>query len=260
MANVDVSYLRTADLSKAITTCRKQENKFKDQEIKKAKYANMRKKFETANEIMKTSIEESKQVKVNIGGEEKSFYDEFIKGKEAVITIAEINTLKEAHRGEVTAETKSHFDKMGTNDAVVVNTRVDFIDTLSQVGHDILHGKGVGKGILMASAGVLIGELLTQSITSKLVADGVLKSSMGLLGLGEMGLNALPGLWQTISGSLAAFTGISSTVLVASGVFAVAAAIPMVTHLVKKVKSKVKEAGAFEENMKKMAEEGLSRS
>jgi hypothetical protein len=112
----------------------------------------------------------------------------------------------------------------------------------------------------MASAGVLIGELLTQSITSKLVADGVLKSSMGLLGLGEMGLNALPGLWQTISGSLAAFTGISSTVLVASGVFAVAAAIPMVTHLVKKVKSKVKEAGAFEENMKKMAEEGLSRS
>lgn len=259
MAEFVIGTMTEADFSKAIDTCRKQEKLLKDKEVKRKKYADMRAKFEKGKEEYKKAIEQAKKTKVKIGGEEKSFYDEFIKGKESTLTLVKIHDLKETHKPNITPETLAEAEKIADSD-IIVSTHVDFIDDIKQVGHDILHGKGLGKGIMTVSAGLFISELLTQGITSYLVQNGVMQSSMGLLGLGQLGIQALPGALQGITSALTSFAGWSSVAAITGGVFAVAAVIPLITNAVKKVQAKHKEAHSFEDNMNKLAAEQAART
>lgn len=259
MAFLEIKHMDESLFSKAIDICMKQERRFKDKEVKKKRYTAMREKFEKGKETFRQLIEITKTIKVKDGTEEVSFFDKFIKGKESTLTIAKIYALKEAHSADITADTKENADKI-VDDDTMVDLHEDFIDDVKQVGHDILHGKGLGKGIMTASLGVCAVELLTHGITSQLTKQGIMQGSMGLLGLGKMGLEALPGAWQGITSAFTAFAGWSPVAAITGGVFVAAAVIPLVTNMVKKIQDKNKEARAFGENMNKLVEEQASRT
>ena len=254
MAELVLESVSKADLEKSIKLCKDKEKEFKDKEILKAKYTKMREKFEEAQKTFDEWIEKTKSMKLNTGAD-KTLYSEYIAGKEATLSLVELKNIQNAHISEKDGDWES-LDPNNTT----IEAKVDFVDKMKQVGHDFLHGKGLAKGVVTTAIGVCIAELLTQGVTSYLVSKGIMGSAMGLMGLGQLGLQALPGVLTAVGGGIAAFTGISSIVAVTAGIAAVGLAVPVITNAINKVKKKYKEAHNFDKNMQELAEKQASLS
>ena len=250
MATTDVKSLSKASLPKAIETCKKMEAKCKDNEVKKKKYQDMRKTFEKAQETLKKAIEATNSIKLN--GSEKTFYQEFIDGKEDAVTLAWLGAKLSEQRnlGHIAGGKIPE-----TGDDMSVEFKYDFIDRTKKVCKDFTGGKGIAKGLATGAVGVLIAELLTKGATNALVQHGILESSMGLIGLGKLGIKLAPTAWQALTGAATALVGWSPVVCVAAGAFVALKTIPMIKKAVDSVKKKHKEAGAFDEEMKKLMAE-----
>lgn len=247
METLSPELLTKASFPKAIELCKKQETKFKNQEVKKQKYAQMRKKLEKSKEKLENAIEATKSIKMDSG---KYFFDEFVSGKEEAVSLAWLGQKLEEQKDKIT-EGKAPSVSVGEIDVV----HVDFVDQTKQVWHDLTHGKGLAKGLFTAVAGIGIGEVLTQGITSSLVKEGVLQSSMGLVGLGQMAWQNLPMAWQAISGAMTSFFAWSPIAAVSAGALIALKAVPMIRGMVDRIKNKAKSVGEFDNNMKKLIEE-----
>ena len=246
MAEFDPNSLTKASLPEAIKTCKKYETKYKDKEIKKKKYEDMRNVFEKAQTTLDKAINATKNIQMASG---KSFYEEFVKGNEMSVSLCWLGTKLNEERinGNVASGDDPNFGSFSN-----VEFHYDFIDGTKQVWHDFTHGKGLSKGLATVAGGVLVGELLTKGITSLLVKKGILEGSMGLLGLGQLGIQYAPMAWQALTSAAGAVAAWSSVLPIAAGAFVAVKAIPVIKNLVDKVKAKFKEAGAFDENMEKL--------
>lgn len=246
METLSPEFLTKASFPKAIELCQKQEGKYKTQEVKKAKYAQMRKKLEKAQEKLDNAIEETRSIKIG----DTTFFDSFIKGKEDAVSLTWLGTKLEEQKAGIT---DGKAPDVGTPDVDVVH--IDFVDRTKQVWHDLTHGKGIAKGLFTAAAGICVGEVLTQGVTASLVRDGIMQSSMGLVGLGQLGLQNLPLAWNAISGAITGLFAWSPVAVVAAGALAALKVIPAIRGLVDKVKAKAKSATEFETGIQKLVQE-----
>lgn len=247
MAAIDPKNLTKASFPEAIKTCKKYESKFKDKEVKKKKYEGMRKVFEESEETLNKAIEATKSITMASG---KSFYDEFVDGKEATVSLAWLGDKLATESARITG---GDIPDLGAH--VSVEFKYDFVDRMKQLGIDFTKGKGLAKGITTAASGVLIGELLTQGVTSFLAKKGIIDGAMGLLGLGKLGIEYAPMAWQAIAGAATSIASWSMLVPIAAGVLVAVKTVPVIKNIVDKVKAKHKEAGAFDENMQKILTE-----
>ena len=247
METLSPEILTQASFPKAIDLCKKQEAKFKNQEVKKQKYSQMRKKLEKSREKLDDTIEATKSIEMKSG---KKFFDEFVSGKEEAVSLEWLGKKLEEQKDNIK---EGKVPSIASSEIDVVH--VDFVDQTKQVWHDLTHGKGLAKGLFTAVAGIGIGEVLTRGITSSLVKEGVLQSSMGLMGLGQMAWQNLPMAWQSISGAMSSFFAWSPIAAVSAGALIALKAVPMIRGMVDRIKSKAKSVGEFENNMKKLIEE-----
>lgn len=247
METLSPELMTAASFPKAIDLCKKQETKFKSQEVKKQKYAQMRKKLETAQEKLEKAVEATKTIKMN---DDKTFFDSFVKGKESAVSLLWL--------GEKLEEQKSNIKegKVPNVEAYDIDVaHIDFVDQTKQVMHDFLHGKGLSKGLFTAVAGVGIAEVLSQGITASLVRNGVMQSSMGLMGLGKLAWQNLPVAWQAISGAMTNLFAWSPIAVVAGGALIALKALPMIRGMIDKVAAKVKSKTEFEHGIQKLMQE-----
>ena len=247
METLSPELLTKASFPKAIELCKKQETKFKNQEVKKQKYAQMRKKLEKSKEKLENAIEATKSIKMDSG---KYFFDEFVSGKEEAVSLAWLGQKLEEQKDKIT---EGKAPSVAVDEIGVVH--LDFVDQTKQVCHDLTHGKGLAKGLFTAVAGIGIGEVLTQGITSSLVREGVMQSSMGLVGLGQMAWQNLPFAWQAITGAVTSLFAWSPLAVVSGGALLALKALPAIRGAVDKIKAKVKGVGEFENNMQKLLAE-----
>ena len=244
MATFDPQSLTQTSLAEAIKTCKKFEAKYKDKEIKKKKYGDIRKTLEKSEETLNKAVEATKNIKMQSG---KSFFEEFVEGKEAAVSLAWLGAKLGVEKDRIT---EGKLPNLGSD--VSVEFKYDFVDKTKQTWFNLTHGKGIAKGLTTAAGGILIGELLTQGVTAYLTKKGIMDGAMGLLGLGKLGIEFAPTAWQAIVGAAGALTSWSMVACVAAGALVAVKAIPMVRNLVEKAKAKHKEAGAFDENMQKL--------
>ena len=248
MATLVLEAMVSADLTEAIKICKNKEKEFKDKEILKAKYTKMREKFEEAQKTFDERIEKTKSMKLNTG-DGKTLYSEYIEGKEATLSLVELKKIQKAHLRKKDGD----WEKFNSSDTMI-DTEIDFVDKMKQVGHDFLHGKGLAKGIATTAFGICIAEILAQGATSYLVSQGIMSSAMGLMGLGQLGLQAVPGLLTAAGGGLATLAGMASFMAPMLAVGTAIVALPIINNAIEKVKKKYKDAHAFENNMQKLAE------
>ncbi len=247
MAAFDPNNLTKASLPEAIKICINRENIYKDKEVKKKKYEDMRKVFEKAQKTLDKAIEKTRTIKMD---GDKSFYEEFVSGNETAVSLSWLGMKLAEQREHIREGEAPNLGEFGS-----VAYKYDFIDKTKQVGIDFTKGKGLAKGITNVAVGVLVGELLTQGVTAFLTKKGIMDGAMGLIGLGKLGIEFAPTAWQAITMAATSLAGWSMPIVVAGATLAAVKAVPMIRSLVEKVKAKHKEAGAFDANMQKLIAE-----
>lgn len=244
MTAIDPKYIAKSNFDNAIKTCQKSVDKFKGSERQK-KYVLMLNELKSAKQKLDDAIEKTKSITMKDG---KTFYESFVEGNESAVTLAwlgdKINN--ERSKGEVTTDQAVD---VSTNE---VDVHYDFVDRTKKAGKDLFDGKGIAKGLVNATIGVMVGELLTKGVTSLLVKNGVMSEAMGLVGLGKMGIANLPRLLPALKTGALAVWNFSPIIGVAIPALIALKAVPMVKHFVDKTKSKVKEASQFENNINEM--------
>lgn len=244
MEQVDPKKLNYGNLIEAIKITKKQMAKFKGQDVRCKKYETLLKKLEPTKKQIETIFEETKKIEMDDG---KSFYDQFISGKESAMTLEYLGRkLEECKKEGKIAKGKLEI-KIAPEEEVDIH--YDMVDRTKQFGKDLLEGKGKAKGILYATLGVGLGEALSLGVTNMLTSQGIMSGATGLFGLAKM---ALPAGWSAISSAVVGLTGFSTIVAGAvAGVIALKA-VPAVKHLIDKAKEKSKNSRALEDGLGKM--------
>lgn len=247
MTAIDPKLIQKGNFDKAIKTCQKQCNNFTNDPVRHAKYDKMLEELKEAKKKLDKAIDATKKIYVDPTKEE-SFYDAYIASLKDTVTLdfLESKLSEEKTAGRVAEDTELDTK---TND---VELKVDFIDRTKQGLKDIFDGKGLSNGLVGACVGVGIGELLAKGVTSVLVKQGIMQSSMGLFGLAKLGVTNLPGLWSAISSGATALWGFSPVVAVAMAGVAALKLIPAVKHLKDKVVGRVKSANQLETDLDEM--------
>ena len=247
--------IQQGNFDSVIKLCSDQARKFKDNPDKAKKYEEEKKKLQKAKTKLADTIEATKNIKMKSG---KTFYEEFIDGKENLVTLfylsEKIEKEKSAGTIDITATVanKVDIDKISF-DTPEVQTTYDMVDKTKSFGNQILNGKGASKWLTRGCFGVMIGELLAQGITSSLVAEGIMGSSMGLFGVAKLGIvEGLPALWTSLGTGLTALAGFSPVLLGAGAAAAALIAIPLIKKVVDKVKTKHKNEVAFDQGVQKL--------
>ena len=240
-----------ASFPKAITICKKAEDKYKDKDVKKAKYTNLRKKLEKGKEKLIDSIEKTKSITMASGN---SFYQDFIEGKdETAVSLAWLGEQILLHGSEITAG-RDVADSLNVGETKV-DIKYDFVDMTKQAGNDLINGKGLSNGLVTTAIGVGLAEFLAHTVTSSLVKEGIMQSSMGLMGVLNLGVQNLPLAWQGLTGAIGSLWAFSPVATIAAGAFVALKVVPMIKNAIDKTKAKHKEAHAFESNMEKLVNE-----
>ena len=254
MSAINPKYIQKQNFGKAIDTCKKQSDKYKNDPVRSAKYNKMLTELQSAKTKLDNAIEASKTIDIIVDSTTtppttKSFYELYIESKDATVSLdfLEDQLSKDKLSGKV-ADSNANFD----TDANEVELKVDFIDRTKQGLKDIFNGRGLSNGLVGACIGVGIGELLSKGVTSMLVKQGIMSSSMGLFGLAKLGVTNLPGLWSAISGGATALWGFSPVLAVAMAGVAALKIIPAVKHLKDKIVGSVKSANQLETDLNKM--------
>jgi len=247
--------VQKANFDAVIKLASDQARKFKDNPDKSKKYEEEKKKLQQAKTKLETLIEETKNIKMTSG---KTFYEEFVDGKEHLVTLLYLSEKieKEKNAGTIdiqaTLANKVDIDKISF-DVPEVSTTYDMVDKAKSFGNQILNGKGASKWLTRGCFGIMIGELLSQGITSSLVAEGIMAESMGLFGVAKLGIvEGLPALWTSLCGGMTALAGFSPLLLGAGATAIALIGIPIVKKLVDKVKAKHKNEVAFDQGVQKI--------
>ena len=243
MANLNLNDYTQASLKESIKLCQQQERKFKDQNVKRKKYELMRAQCEKAQAELDSAINATRAITMASG---KSFYEEYINGRDTTVSLVKLQTLLNDHESEMTT---AHAITIGDH---VIQPNLDFIDETKQLGSDFYRGRGIAKGLLTASAGLCIGEFLTKGITTLLTKQGIMGGAMGLLDLGKLGIEHLPAVWQALSGAASTLWASAPFGVIMGGVALGLATLPVVKNIIDKVKAKHKEAHAFEDGLNKL--------
>lgn len=253
MTAIDPKLIQKRNFDNAIRTCQTQCNKFTNDPVRQAKYNKMLEELKDAKKKLDNAIKATKNIDIVVDATTTSptttkFYDAYIAASEDTVTLdfLESKLSEEKTAGRVAEDTELDTK---TND---VELKVDFIDRTKQGLKDIFDGKGLSNGLVGACVGVGIGELLAKGVTSVLVKQGIMQSSMGLFGLAKLGVTNLPGLWSAISSGATALWGFSPVVAVAMAGVAALKLIPAVKHLKDKVVGRVKSANQLETDLDEM--------
>lgn len=247
--------IQKANFDAVIKLASDQARKFKDNPDKSKKYEDEKKKLQQAKAKLEKIVEDTKSIKMKSG---KTFYEEFVDGKEHLVTLFYLSEKIEKEKSagtidiQATLANKVDIDKISF-DTPEVSTTFDMVDQTKSLGNQILNGKGASKWLTRGCFGVMIGELLAKGITNSLVAEGLMAESMGLFGVAKLGIiEGLPALWTSLCGGVTALAGFSPLLLGAGATAIALIGIPIVKKLVDKVKAKHKNEVAFDQGVQKL--------
>lgn len=246
---VDPKEIAQKDFDSCIRMANTQANKFKDNPVKAKKYKDAAADLRNAKAKLDELLDKAKQMKISDGsGGTTTIYDKYVNAKGDAVTLAWLNCEIIAHESEIVSGPVDYDAEVNE-----IDVHYDFIDATKKVGHDLLNGKGLSKGLAGAAVGIGIGELLTKGVTSLLAKEGIIQSSMGLFGLGKLGITNLPTAFTALQTGMTALWGFSPLIVVAGGAFIALKGIPAIKQLIDKAvtkyKSKVDENNKFEKDV-----------
>ena len=250
---IDPEQVQKGVFSKVITLCESKINLLKGKPDRAKKYEKLKDVYQSAQSKLRKCIEKTKEIKLAnpTDPDKPSFYDEYIKGKDEFVSLSwlssKLNAVK--NNGELA---EGEGVKVATLDmkTKTVDVRYDFVDATKNVMNQITKGTGISNKITKGCLFVCLGELLSHGVTAALAQQGIMQGSMGLIGLGKLGLAQLPKLLPIIKTGAAMFMGLPQLALAAGGAFALFKGIPMVKGYIDKVKKNHKNAQAFDKGMK----------
>lgn len=198
--------------------------------------------FKGEKERLKTIIEKLKAIKLE---DDRTFYDAYVSGKDDFVSFERLSELLSAHRGDIKEESLATVDGLDLS-TKTQNTRYDIIDYTKKVAKDLTTGGSLSKKIQKGCLFTFFGELLSQGITSALVKRGVMDYSMGLIGLGKLGIQKAPLLLPYLEQGAMMIAGMPQLALIAGGAFLVMKGIPLIKRSINKVKEKMQNAKAVD--------------
>lgn len=255
MTTVSADKLYKNKFSSAIMLCDSKINLLKDKPERAKKFEALKKSYQDAQAKLKKAIEKTKDIKLANPTDPKkpSFYEEFISGKEEFVSLcwlsSKLNSLKD--NGELAdgEEAKANAIDTKTKD---VDVKYDFVDATKNVVKQVTNGTGVSKKIAKGCLFVSIGEILSRGVTAAMAQKGIMQGSLGLIGLGKLGVAQLPKLLPILQTGVKMFMGLPQLSLIAGGAFAVFKGIPMIKQHIDKVKKNHKNAQAFDKGMEEI--------
>ena len=231
--------------------------KYNNDPVKKKFYENIKSRVKDAEKSCNSLIEKSKQIMLKDPADPtktKSFFDLYVSGKEQFVSLLwfsdKIGSEERLGNIDHTASTVNIASLSYDNGSV--NTKPDFIDKTKSVWHQFTHQKGIAKFLANGCLAVGLGEVISKGVTSYLVKEEIVKSSMGLFGLVEMGIDKLPLLSEALSFGMNTIWNFSPLAVGLAGGFIALKAIPLARGLVDKLKAKHKDANALETGIKKV--------
>ncbi len=248
MASVNPGLIAKADFDVAIKLAKQQASKFKDNEAKEKKYKVAQQELENAKAKLDALIEKTKSITMSSGN---SFYVDYVQASESSVNLVWLSDKLAEKEAEMTSGAPTSVD-VATNE---IEPHYDFIDGTKKAGKDLLNGKGLSNGLFKATLGVGVGELLAKGVTSYLAKEGIMQSSLGLFGLGKLGITNLPTAFTALQTGMTALWGFSPLIVVAGGAMVAIKAVPAIKHLIDKISAKTKENYKFEEEVNKMITE-----
>lgn len=252
MTTINPDSLHKGKFSAAIMLCDSKIALLKNKPDRAKKYEALKKAYQEAQTKLKTAIDATKNINIaNPTDKNKpSFYNEFISGKEEFVSIcwlsSKLNSMKD--NGELAAGEESKVDALDLS-VKTVDVKYDFIDATKNAVKHFTNGTGASKKIAKGCLFVSIGELLSRGVTAFLAKKGIMDGSLGLIGLGKLGLAQLPKLVPIVQTAAKMFMGLPQLTLAAGAAFAVFKGVPKIKKFVDNVKKNNKNAQAFDKGM-----------
>lgn len=255
MAPISPSQIQSGNFKAAITLCDSKISLLKNKPDRAKKYEALKKAYQAAQTKLNKIVEKCKTIKLASPTDpnKPTFFDEYIAGKEAMVTLAWLSTKLEAVKdaGGIVAESIAVVEGLDFK-AKEVDVHYDFIDATKNLTKQITNGTGVSKTITRSCLFVALGELLSRGVTSVLAGSGIMSGSMGLVGLGKLGISQIPKLWPILQSGAQMLMGLPQLTLIAGGAFALFKGIPMIKKHIDGVKKKHKNAQAFDKGMEEL--------
>ena len=252
MTTVDPGKLQKGKFSKAIALCDSKIGLLKNKPDRAKKYEALKKAYQDAQAKVRKAIDATKEIKLaNPTNQDKpSFYDEYISGKEEFVSLcwlsSKLNEVKNSGGLATGEEVKVSVIDTKSKE---VDVKYDFVDATKNVVNQVTNGTGVAKKIAKGCLFVSLGEILSRGVTAALAQNGIMQGSLGLVGIGKLGISQLPKLLPILQKGLTMFMGLPQLSLIAGGAFAVFKGIPMIKKHIDKVKKNHKNAQAFDKGM-----------
>ncbi len=255
MGQINPEELWGGNFKSAIKLCDTKIALLKNKPDRAKKYEALKKAYVEAQGKLDKVIEKTKVIKLvhPTDPEKPYFFDEYVAGKQSFISLCWLSSkLAEVkNNGGIDAESVAIVDSL---DFKTKNPDVhyDFIDATKNVTKQITNGTGVSKQITKGCLFVFLGELLSRGVTSFMAGKGIMDSSMGLIGLGKLGLSQIPKLAPILQSGLSMLAGLPPLSLFAGSAFIAFKGIPMIKKHIDNVKKKFKNGQAFDKGMEEL--------
>ncbi len=242
--------IQYGNFGKAIKICDEQIKKLKSPD-KQKKYKDAKAAFGAAEAKLKDLIAKTKEIKMSSGN---TFHEDFLKDKESFVTFAWLSEKISAEHDNIEDASKAKAEALDL-EVPDVDPRWDCIDATKKFAKDMGNEKsGLSRFLSKTFIAVGLGDILTRGVTKTLVKEGIMKESLGLVGLGKLGIANLPNLWSAICLGASKFWAFSPLGVVAAGGFLAVKAIPMINKLGNKIKQNFNNKHHYENAMAQMLE------